>query len=223
MSTSLAKEMRSLRQQSSELFDEVEKNFALVYRSVIEADIDIAKQVIKADDKIDNFDLKIEEQCLKILALHAPLAQDLRYIIAMIKINTLFERIGDLANNIASSVFDINEYGDVLSKNDRSLFQFTLTELFDRVSMMMKLIIKSVKDLDILIVVQAMEHGKYIKKMHSEFCLQVADSLKNYYCQKIITPSHISSHVAYWQVSLQLDRISDKVSNVAKHVLHVIN
>jgi phosphate transport system protein len=62
---------------------------------------DLAREIIQGDDRIDRFEVDIEEQCLKILALHQPVAEDLRFIAAVIKMNNDLERMADLAVNIA--------------------------------------------------------------------------------------------------------------------------
>ena len=57
--------------------------------------------MIRNDDKLDDMEVQIEEDCLKTLALHQPVAIDLRFIVAVLKINNDLERIGDLAVNVA--------------------------------------------------------------------------------------------------------------------------
>lgn len=61
----------------------------------------LAEKVMEKDEIIDSLEVDVEEECLKILALHQPVAVDLRCIIVMLKINHDLERIGDLAVNIA--------------------------------------------------------------------------------------------------------------------------
>ena len=73
----------------------------------------MAKGVIQGDDEIDAMEVDLEEECLKILALHQPVAMDLRFIIAVLKINNDLERIGDLAANIAQRVISLSEYQDI--------------------------------------------------------------------------------------------------------------
>lgn len=60
-----------------------------------------AEDVIRGDDRIDEAEVTIEEECLHLLALHQPVAEDLRFIAAVLKINSDLERMGDLAVNIA--------------------------------------------------------------------------------------------------------------------------
>lgn len=62
---------------------------------------DLAKEAMAADEKIDEKEVEIEEECLKILALHQPFASDLRFIITVLKVNNDLERMGDLAADIA--------------------------------------------------------------------------------------------------------------------------
>lgn len=68
----------------------------------------LALTIISNDDKVDEIDLKIEKQCLKIFALHQPVAMDLRFVISAITINEKMEMISDLATNIAKNVLSIN-------------------------------------------------------------------------------------------------------------------
>src|SRR5712671_4462398 len=70
-------------------------------RSLHERDTELAQQVIVGDNKIDQEENHVEEECLKMLALHQPVAVDLRRISAALKINTDLERMADLAEDIA--------------------------------------------------------------------------------------------------------------------------
>ena len=75
-----------------------------VHKSVValkEQDVEKAQEVIDGDDIIDDYEMKIEKQCVDLLALQQPVARDLRQIIAVSKINNDLERIADLAQNIA--------------------------------------------------------------------------------------------------------------------------
>jgi phosphate transport system protein len=71
-------------------------------KALLERRSDLATQVVEGDDSVDREEVEIEEDCLKILALHQPVATDLRFIAACLKINNDLERIGDLAVNIAN-------------------------------------------------------------------------------------------------------------------------
>ena len=68
---------------------------------LITDDAELARKIVLNDIEIDELEIEVEEECLKILALHQPVAIDLRYIISVLKINNDLERIGDLGKNIA--------------------------------------------------------------------------------------------------------------------------
>lgn len=101
MSNRLHKEIEKLKQLILMEVAEVEENVRLSVSSLIKYESRLAEKVIKADLKIDRMEVELEEECLKILALHQPVANDLRFIIAVLKINNDLERISDLAVNIA--------------------------------------------------------------------------------------------------------------------------
>jgi hypothetical protein len=81
-------------------------------------DEDEARKIMTADWEIDDMEIRVEEECLKILALHQPVARDLRLIVSIIKINTELERIADIAVNIAKRILSpstVNKTPDYFS------------------------------------------------------------------------------------------------------------
>ena len=82
----------------------------MAVQSLVERRRSLADEVIRKDDEIDNVEVRIEEECLKMLALHQPVAADLRRITTMLKINNDLERIADLACNIAQRALSIMEF-----------------------------------------------------------------------------------------------------------------
>jgi phosphate transport system protein len=88
-------------------------NAILALRS---CDLELAKSVIENDDPIDKLDIKIDILCQNIFALQQPVATDLRFIIASLKINNDLERIGDHAVNIAKRIKSMSDYSDLLKE-----------------------------------------------------------------------------------------------------------
>jgi len=104
MKIHLQRETDNLKKQLFHLSSLVEENFKLAIRAVATGDADLAAQAKPNDAAIDRLEVEVEENCLKILALHQPVAVDLRFLIAALKMNNDLERIGDLAVNIAGVV-----------------------------------------------------------------------------------------------------------------------
>ncbi len=101
MERHLQVEINELKQNLLKLAGLVETSIDKAVRSLTERDENLAQEVIEEDVKIDQLEIRIENQCLSILARHQPVAVDLRLIIASVKINNDLERIGDHAVNIA--------------------------------------------------------------------------------------------------------------------------
>jgi phosphate transport system protein len=104
MAEHLHRQLHDLKQQVVYVGTLVEEALAKAIRALISRNDRLARDVIDADDEIDRMEVEVEESCLEILALHQPVALDLRFVVAVLKINNDLERIGDLAKNIAKRV-----------------------------------------------------------------------------------------------------------------------
>lgn len=110
MSKHLQRELDRIRTELLSQFGVVEQMVDKSVRSLCDRRTDLAQQVIDADEIVDNREVRIEEECLKILALHQPFASDLRWLVTVLKINGEMERMADLACNIAERAQSLNFY-----------------------------------------------------------------------------------------------------------------
>ena len=101
MSKHLERDLENLQRDILGMAASVEEAIHKAIRALQERDVDLAREVIDGDNAIDEEENRVEEECLKILALHQPVAIDLRRIAAVLKINTDLERMADLAEDIA--------------------------------------------------------------------------------------------------------------------------
>ena len=108
MSKHLQRDIDLIRRELLNQFGLVEKVVDDSVRSLTEHRGDLLETVLIGDQTIDEREVLIEEQCLKTLALHQPVAADLRWIATVIKINSDLERIGDLACNISERARDLH-------------------------------------------------------------------------------------------------------------------
>ena len=109
LSTHYERELQDIKQNLLYSGALTEKAIENVLASLLDRKSDVARRVIEGDAEIDKLDTKIEEQCIRLLALRQPIARDLRFITTAIKINGHLERIGDMAVNIAEKVLQLNE------------------------------------------------------------------------------------------------------------------
>jgi len=101
MSAHLIRELDGLRCLLLSLGARVEAAIAKAVMAMVRRDARLAEEVAAADEEVDRMEVEVEEECLKLLALYQPVAGDLRFIVATLKINNDLERMGDLAANIA--------------------------------------------------------------------------------------------------------------------------
>ena len=110
MSTHLTRDLSVLHRNLLAMCTTVEELVHKAVDELSEPDIDRARELAKQDDEVDRFDVSIEEECLKILALHQPVAIDLRRIATVLKVNNDLERIADLAVNVAERAKALDDY-----------------------------------------------------------------------------------------------------------------
>jgi phosphate transport system protein len=101
-------ELSSLKERVLELGGMVETAIRDSVSSLIERNNDLANEVIKRDHLINALEVKIDEECVRLIALRQPMARDLRFITTAMKITTDLERMGDLAVNIAERAIELN-------------------------------------------------------------------------------------------------------------------
>jgi phosphate transport system protein len=109
MERRIDQDLDRIRQSLLRMAATVEGMVARATRSLIERDLELCREVVKQDDEVDLMELEIDEVCHSVLLLRQPTAVDLRFLVAVMKINGDLERIGDSAVNIAQSVEQLNE------------------------------------------------------------------------------------------------------------------
>lgn len=102
-------ELKELRQNILKLGCMVENAIRDSVKALVERDSRLAKEVIQRDHLVNALDVKIDEECVRLIALRQPMAGDLRLITTAMKITTDLERMGDLAVNIAERTIELNE------------------------------------------------------------------------------------------------------------------
>jgi phosphate transport system protein len=110
----------------------VEERVRKAAQVIVSKDQEVIQSIILSDYEVDELEIEIEEDCLKILALHQPVARDLRFLVAVIKINTEMERIADIAVAIAMRVDNISKF------KHQAAVSYDFSRMSDQVVMMLK-------------------------------------------------------------------------------------
>ena len=101
MSLHLQRDLEKLKKEILKLGTMVESAINNAILALNNREVSYVDEVLRLEDHINEMEVKIEEDCLKILALHQPVAGDLRFIVVSLKVNNDLERMGDFAKNIA--------------------------------------------------------------------------------------------------------------------------
>lgn len=104
MPVHLRRDLDKLKRKMLSFGAAVEENAQLSIKALRDFDVSIAQRVIDRDDQINRDEVEIEEECLKILALHQPVAVDLRFVVTVLKVNSDLERIADFSVNVSKRV-----------------------------------------------------------------------------------------------------------------------
>lgn len=203
----LQKQIDKLKKMILSLGGEVENSLRRAVQALENRDARLAKEIIEHDHEINNMEVDLEEECLKVLALYQPVAIDLRYIVAVLKINNDLERIGDIAVNIAKrSIF--------LSARDPVEIPFNTTDMAERVQNMLAKSLNALVQLDPNLARTVLEDDDEIDRINRETHGKFASVIRE-------NPTHIDSYLPLLLVSRHLERIADHATNVAEDVIYL--
>jgi len=210
MSGYFQKELGRIKQMVLSLGTMVEERVQLVHKTIESLDGDIARQIIEKDYEIDQMEIDVEEECLKALALYQPVAVDLRFLVAVIKINNDLERIGDEAVNIAERV-------DFLSKQIRIPFRFDYTEMVEKTKEMLKKSLDSLVNMDLDMAYAVLTMDDEVDRDNRE----AYDAIKNA-MKQLPEGGGIGCLINMLLIARHLERIADHATNVAEEVIYMI-
>lgn len=208
MTLRLQREIERLKSRILEVGALVEQAIRLAVVAVDEFDANAAQEVLTGDAVIDEMEVLLEEECLKILSLHQPVAHDLRLIVAAMKINNDLERMGDLAVNISERAL-------YLTTKARMAPPFNLSGMGTDVQSMVKKSLDSLVNEDAQLARRVTAHDDVIDNMNRDnYASAIAEMKKD---------SHrIARLMHFVSVSSQLERIADLATNIAEDVIYLV-
>jgi phosphate transport system protein len=200
-------ELRSLKERVLRIGSLVEAAIRNSVKSLVERNSDLARKVIENDHKVNAFDVEIDEECIRLIALRQPKAKDLRFITTAMKITTDLERMGDLAVNIAERAIELNEepqlkpYIDVprMAEITEAMVRDALDALVKGCSKIPYEVIKRDDEVD-------------------DLNAQVFNELLFFMIQD---PGTVSRATRISYVSKYLERIADHATNIAEMVIYM--
>ncbi len=208
MSMHLIREMESLKRMILSLSAIVEENVQKAVSSIENRDAALAEEVRETDIQIDQLEIEVEEECLKALALHQPVAVDLRFIVAVLKINNDLERVGDLAVNIAERAISLCSLPETpVTLNFGEICRKTLE--------MLRISLDALMNMDVQRAQEVLTLDDQVDALDQEIHARVLDAIRE-------NPKWVDTLITYRAASRHLERIADYTTNIAEDVIYMI-
>lgn len=204
----LDREIELLKARALSLAARVEEALRLSLKSVRERDSELAARVVAGDAVIDQLEVALEEECLKALALYQPVAQDLRFIVSIIKVTNELERIGDLATDIA-------ERASFLADRAAEPLPPSLSQMATKVQSMVKRSLDSLVNSDASMAREVCGSDDEVDALHAGMFDYVQDATKH-------DPEKISIYLPFLSISRYLERVGDHATNIAEDVIYSV-
>lgn len=209
MRTHLQRDLTKLTKKLLEVGALVEEALRKATRAVAERDLAMANGVIKNDLVVDRLEVEFEEDCLKVLALHAPVAADLRRVVGFLKVNNDLERIGDLAQNIA-------ERAAVFATRDPITHPPELEFMAKRTRVMVRDCLDAVVNADLEVARKVLADDEEVDSIHTGFYGTVAKLLA-------ASPGQAAEILQLLSLSRYYERIADQATNIAEDVIFMVS
>ncbi|MDA8017503.1 MAG: phosphate signaling complex protein PhoU [Thermoanaerobaculia bacterium] len=170
---------------------------------------DLAREIQQGDKEIDVREIRIEEDCLKILALHQPVANDLRFVVTVMKVNNDLERVGDLAGNLAGRAIFLADQPPVDIPDG-------IRELAESVPKMLRESLDALIQQDTDLARQILADDEQVDQVHKDLYSHLEGRMQEDHDQ-------IPKLIQLLSVSRYLERIADLATNIAEDVVFLVD
>jgi phosphate transport system protein len=208
MTVHLHREVEKLKKKILQISALVQEDIEKAVQALYERDEKLAEKVIQSDEEIDQLEVEIEEDCLKILALYNPVAHDLRFVIAVLKINNDLERMADQAVNIAERAKTLALQGNITVPDD-------LIKLVEVVLAMLKRTLEALIHEDTLMARKVILADDEADDIHRHMYNLVQSNIRR-------NPEEIECQINLLSISRNLERIADQITNIAEDIIYMV-
>ena len=201
-------ELGALKQKLLLMGGLVESQISGSLRALIERDSDLAQQIIVNDHRVNALDVEVDEDCLRLLALHQPTAGDLRFVTTAMKISTELERMSDLAENIAERAVELNEEPQLKPYID-------IPRMANWALRMVKESLDAFVNRDARLARKVCTDDDFVDDLTEQLFRELLSFM-------IENPQTISRAIRLTFVAKYIERIADHATNVAELVVYLV-
>lgn len=204
----LTRDLEKLKKEILLLGSMVEESITKAIIAVTQRRPELCNEVIQGDEQIDEKEVQVEDICLKILALHQPVAKDLRFIVSVLKMNSYLERMGDLAQNIA-------ERAHYLSTHEEIELPTNFDEMATTVRQMVRESLDSLVTADANLARSIADIDDKVDDINESVFAEMQDRMME--DSRVIKRAQNVISISY-----QLERIADLANNIAEDVVFMV-
>ena len=209
MSKHLQKDLEAIHRRMMSQFGMVEQMIDKAVRALCQQKVQLAVEVIATDPEVNQAEVAIEEECLKILALHQPVAAELRRVTTLLKINSDLERIADLACNIAERAqsMHVHPYFPIPDE---------LPDMARQANQMVRMALDSFVDGDVQLATSVIQMDASVDAANLSVIEELQSLMKQ--DQSMVEPA-----LHCFSASRHLERIADHAENIAEDVIYFVD
>jgi phosphate transport system protein len=208
MSIHLIKDLDTLHRLLLTMCARVEDMIHAAVEALHHPEYERAREIIAQDHDIDQLDVEIEEECLKLLALHQPVAIDLRRITTVMKISAELERVADLGCSIAERALGIISCPEIAIPENLKVMSRQALEMLHHS-------IDAYVHLDVRLARQVCQMDDRVDQLNREIITELMTIMRN-------RPDLIDAGVHLFSASRQIERVADHATNIAEDVVYLV-
>jgi phosphate transport system protein len=209
MSIHLQREVEKLKKGLLSLCAVVEDQVQMAIEAFLHRDQTVALVVERRDNEVDQREVEVEEECLKMLALYQPVATDLRLIVAVLKINNDLEQIGDLAVNIARKAAAV-------AAEPPLEMSFDIGGMWEKVQAMLRDSLDALVNTDAALAESVYARDDEVDRMKHEMRARIEEVARQ-------QPELMGRLLKFLAVARNLERIADYSVNIAEDVMYMVD
>ncbi len=208
--THLEVELGKIRESALEMMNMVKNQLCKGKEALITSNKELALEVMHNEKRVNGYELLIDNDCENVIALFSPVAIDLRFVLATLKINYHLERIGDNADGIARNVLDLQAQW-----NAELLDSLEIVKAFDTAVEMLDFIIDSYEHEDSSLARKVFEMDKTIDDITDRAIVKIAEYLKQ-------NNQNLEKDLYLLLIHRKLERVGDLMKNMAEEIIFYV-
>lgn len=203
-------ELQQLKSETMKMWSLVNLQLVKGKDSLLKLDKDLAREVILSERRVNAYELKLDRDCENIFALFNPVAVDLRFVLAVLKINNNLERTGDIVEGIAKFVLNVD------SNFDTKLLEISrAVEMYAAANNMMETVLEAFHNEDTALARKVFQQDELLDDINMKANKLVAEYIKDH-------PENIEATLYLLSIIRKLERVGDQAKNMAEEIIFYV-